>query len=133
VDAFKWDCPQLVGVAPLDEQHRLIHKLIMGLLGALETGPAGPEAEKAFIRIFESTVVHFRTEEDYLEAQGYPELVSHQFEHELLLDWFRDQMAQREPQHPPPPLAQRVQEIAGIIQAHQATVDQDYAAWLRQR
>ena len=132
VDELKWDCAQLVGVAQLDEQHRLHRKLVMDLLRTLETQPSDAKAEAAFINIFENAVIHFRTEEDYLEAQGYPDLMPHRFEHELLLDWFRDQMALRDGPHAPP-LIQLVKEIGTIFQQHHANVDQDYATWLQAR
>jgi hemerythrin-like metal-binding protein len=132
VDGLNWDRAQLVGVAHLDEQHRLHHRLVMDLLRTLETRPGDPAAEAAFIDIFENAVIHFRAEEDYLEPLGYPDLVRHRFEHELLLDWFRDQLALRDGPHPPP-LIQLVKEIGTLFQQHHATVDQDYANWLRER
>jgi hemerythrin-like metal-binding protein len=129
VDAFTWDSPQIVGVAQLDEQHRSLRQLILGLIRTLEALPADAEAEKTFIRIFENAVLHFRSEEDYLEARGYPDLVPHRFEHELLLDWFRDQMVLRDGPHAAP-LVNLVREIGTLIQEHQATVDHAYAVWL---
>ncbi len=132
MNELKWDCAQLVGVAHLDEQHRLHHKLVMDLLQTLETQPSDAKAETAFINIFENAVIHFRAEEDYLEPLGYPDLVPHRFEHELLLDWFRDQLALRDGPHPAP-LIQLVKEIGTIFQQHHATVDQDYATWLQGR
>ena len=132
MDELKWDCAQLVGVAHLDQQHRLHHKLVMDLLRTLETQPSDARTEAAFIDIFENAVIHFRAEEDYLEAQGYPGLVPHRFEHELLLDWFRDQMVQRDGPRARP-LIQLVKEIGTTFQQHHATVDQDYATWLQAR
>lgn len=130
MDAFKWDSPQSTGVAQLDDQHRSLRQLILGLLRTLRTRAADAEAEKTFIKIFETLVLHFRTEEDYLEARGYPDLVPHRFEHELLLDWFRDQMVLRDGPHAAP-LAQLAREAGTLIQDHQATVDHAYAAWLK--
>jgi len=132
VDELKWDCAQEVGVPHLDEQHRLHHKLVMDLLRTLETQAGDAEAEAAFINIFENAVIHFRAEEDFLEAQGYPDLVPHRFQHELLLDWFRDQLALRDGPHAAP-LIQLVKEIGTIFQQHHATVDQDYATWLQSK
>jgi len=132
MEDLKWDEAQRVGVAHLDEQHRLHRRLVMELLRTLETQPADAKAEAAFINIFENAVIHFRDEEDYLEAQGYPDLLPHQFEHELLLDWFLDQMVQRDGPHARP-LIQLVNEIWAIFQQHYATVDQGYVDWLQAR
>jgi len=127
---FQWDCPASVGVARLDEQHRVLHRLIMSLIGTLEAHPGDSGAEERFLEVFEHAVEHFKTEEDYLEALGYPDLVPHRFEHELLLDWFRDQMVQR-PSPNARPLILLMKEVGEIIQRHHATVDKAYADWLK--
>jgi len=129
---FQWDCPASVGVARLDEQHRVLHRLIMSLIGALEADPGDSGTEDRFLEVFERAVEHFKTEEDYLEARGYPGLVPHRFEHELLLDWFRDQIVAR-PAPNARPLILLVKEVAEIIQRHHETVDKAYAEWLEAR
>lgn len=129
---LQWDCPASVGVDRLDEQHRVLHRLIMSLAGTLETSPGALGTEERFLEVFEKAVEHFKTEEDYLEARAYPDLVPHRFEHELLLDWFRDQMVQRTAPNARP-LILLVQEIAEIIQRHHETVDKAYADWLNVR
>ncbi len=129
---FQWDCPASVGVARLDQEHRRLHRLIMGLVRSLERNARAPRGEDRFLELFEQTVKHFKTEEDYLEARGYPELAPHRFEHELLLDWFRDQLVLRNTQGARP-LLLLVQEIAEIIQGHHQTIDRAYALWLEAR
>ena len=126
---FRWDGPASVGVARLDQEHRQLHRLIMGLIRNLEGDARVPGAEARFLEIFERVVEHFKTEEDYLEAKGYPDLAPHRFEHELLLDWFRDQLVVRNAPGARP-LLLLVQEIAEIIQRHHQTIDQAYAVWL---
>lgn len=127
---FQWDCPASVGVGRLDEEHRQLHHLITGLLKTLETSPGAARGEARFMEIFERVVAHFKTEEDYLEAQGFPGLAPHRFEHELLLDWFRDQLVLRGSTGARP-LILLVREIAEIIQRHHQTVDRAYAVWLK--
>ncbi|MGA2079282.1 MAG: hemerythrin family protein [Holophaga sp.] len=130
MDAPRWDSPEPVGIPRLDEQHLQMHRLVTGLIRALEEDPGGAGAEDRFVELFHTTVEHFKTEEDYLEAHGYPDLVAHRFEHELLLDWFRDNLARRGGPSAPP-LLQLAREYAEIIQRHQQTVDQAYVAWLK--
>lgn len=127
---FQWDCPAPVGVARLDAEHRQLHHLIMSLIRRLERHPGAAGAEARFIEIFERMVEHFKTEEDYLEARGYPDLAPHRFEHELLLDWFRDQLVLRNGPGARP-LVLLVTEIAEIIRRHHQTIDRTYAAWLK--
>lgn len=130
MEKLQWDPPSTVGVGLLDEQHHRMHRLIMGLAGDLQARPGDAACEDRFIEIFETIVEHFRAEEDFLQSRGYPGLKAHQFEHELLLDWFRDQMAQRT-MPGKRPLALLAREAAEIIQGHQASVDRDYAEWLK--
>jgi hemerythrin-like metal-binding protein len=132
MEAPQWDPPEPVGVPRLDEQHLQMHRSVTGLVRALEADPAAAGAEDRFLELFHLTVEHFKAEEDYLEAQGYPDLVAHRFEHELLLDWFRDCLARRSGPAAQP-LLQAARENAETIRLHQQTVDRAYAAWLSAR
>ena len=132
MDEFQWDSPEHVGVARLDEQHRELHRLVTDLIRGLESHPGGPEDEAQFIKVFEVSVEHFKTEEDYLQGQEYPDLIPHRLEHELLLDWFLDQMVQRDVPKARP-LILLAKEAGEIIQRHHETVDRAYAAWLKDR
>jgi|GEM_PF-2718771 len=75
MDTYQWDGPLLVGVAQLDEQHRLLHRLIMSLIRALEKNLEDSGSEDSFTEIFKNLVEHFKAEEEYLENQGYPDLL----------------------------------------------------------
>jgi hemerythrin len=131
MDTYQWDGPLLVGVAQLDEQHRLLHRLIMSLIRALEKNLEDSGSEDSFTEIFKNLVEHFKAEEEYLENQGYPDLLPHRFEHELLLDWLQDQAVQRNAPKAPS-LLQLLKELAELIQRHHETVDTAYATWLKQ-
>jgi hemerythrin-like metal-binding protein len=132
MEDFQWESPEQVGVARLDEQHLQLHRLATGLIGDLEADPADPGAEARFVELFHFTVEHFKTEEDYLEAQGYPGLVPHRFEHELLLDWTRETLARRGVATAPP-LLEAARQFAEIIRHHQEVEDRTYATWLKDR
>lgn len=118
--------PAPTGVAQLDEQHQRMHQLFR----LLEAEPGHAGAEERFVELFHSLVEHFKFEEDYLEGRGFPDLKPHRFEHELLLDLFRDSVARRGAPHPPP-LGEVVQELAEAIRVHGETVDLLYSDWLR--
>jgi hemerythrin len=128
MDDPKRKAPALTGVAQLDEQHERMDQLFRLLEG--EPGHAG--AEERFVELFHSLVEHFKFEEDYLEARGFPQLKPHRFEHELLLDLFRDSVSRRGAPHPPP-LGPVVRELAEAIRAHGETIDRAYCDWLRAR
>jgi hemerythrin-like metal-binding protein len=129
---FRCDSPAPVGVARLDEQHRRSHELVSALVQALRTDPGDAGAEERFVELFQDTVLHFKAEEDFLEGKGYPDLIPHRFEHELLLDWFREQLAHRNAPEPRP-LLEVVTELADLLRQHREKVDQAYATWLASR
>jgi hemerythrin len=102
------------------------------LFRLLEADPCHAGAEDRFVELFHALVEHFKSEEDYLEARGFPHLKVHRFEHELLLDLFRDSVARRTAPHPPP-LGPVMRELAEAIRVHSETVDQIYSVWLSTR
>jgi hemerythrin-like metal-binding protein len=125
MNGTRWTSPK-VGVAQLDDQHQRINQLFLQLL----TDPAHERAEERFSILFHCLVEHFKTEEDYLEGRGYPDLKPHRFEHELLLDQFRDSLVRRGVPNPPP-LGQVVEELAEVIRVHGDRDDLAYAVWLQ--
>jgi len=129
MDDFPGTPPPPVGVDLLDRQHQRVHALLTQIRGALERDPGDPDAEELFKEVFLANVEHFKAEEDYLESRGFPELIPHRFEHELLLDWFRDTLARR-PGPNAQPLAGVAREAAEQIRRHRETVDYAYAQWL---
>jgi len=129
VDPFLWNFPAPVGVPRLDAQHLQIHNLIMGLSRALEAGAPIPQAEEQFINLSESLMEHFKTEEEFLEAQGYPSLAAHRYEHEILFERVWERLIRRHSTGAPP-LVEILRGVGDLIQLHQETVDSVYAAWL---
>lgn len=128
MDTPQWYSPATVGVAELDLQHEHMHQLFR----LLTLEPGHPRAEERFVELFHILVEHFKFEEDYLEALRYHDLKQHRFEHELLLDLFKDGMDRRSGAHRSP-LGQVVQELAEAMRTHSETVDLAYADWLRAR
>jgi hemerythrin-like metal-binding protein len=129
MDDFPGTPPTPVGVDLLDRQHQRVYALLAQTMRALERDPEDPGAEERFKEVFLANVEHFKAEEDYLEGRGFPELIPHRFEHELLLDWFREALARRGGPHAQP-LAAVVREAADLIRGHRETVDRVYAEWL---
>ena len=129
---FHWDLPPPVGVIQLDEQHLHMHHLLSDLIRRIEEDPRDPETEASFRQLSEKIMEHFMTEEDHLEAEGYPGLTAHRYEHELLFERFWEKMVRW---HAPeaPPLVELMKGVAGLIQEHFDTVDRQYAEWLRNR
>jgi len=123
------NCPALVGVTRLDDQHQEMHRLLWGLLKTLETYPSGSQPEYRFIQFSDQTAEHFRTEEEFLETMGYPDLASHRIEHERILERLKEHMARW---HTPSalPLIDLAEKFVASTQSHWKTVDRAYVEWL---
>ena len=132
MDPFLWNCPAPVGVARLDAQHLRMHSLIRGLVKTLEGGATVSLAEEQFMELSETIMEHFMTEENFLETQGYPGLIAHRYEHEILFERVWERLIRRHSLDAPP-LIEIIQGVADLIQLHQETVDSVYAAWLASR
>jgi hemerythrin-like metal-binding protein len=122
--------PLPVGVPLLDSQHRQLHSMLLSLIQTLECQPGGANAGERFVQISEAISAHFKAEEHYLEEVGYPDLIPHRFEHQALVEQFRDKLA-RWNTPGAPPLVNLVREVAETSIRHILRVDRAYAEWLR--
>ena len=86
MDEFKWEKSMSVGVDKLDQQHRVLIRIINRI---------GPEAEKGDTRsIVENSInllikyarEHFVEEEEYLILADYIHLEEHQHKHKILIE-----------------------------------------------
>ena len=89
----------------------------MGLSRALEAGAPIPQAEEQFINLSESLMEHFKTEEEFLEAQGYPSLAAHRYEHEILFERVWERLIRRHSTDAPP-LVEILRGVGDLIQLH---------------
>lgn len=132
MDVMQWESPATVGVAQLDGQHRCMHGLVMELARGAGQAMDDGEAERRFTELSERVMEHFMTEEGFLEAEGYPELQAHRYEHEILFERLWDKLLRwRSPN--PPALAALMEGVADLLREHIETVDSAYAAWLAGR
>lgn len=84
---MNWDETMAVGVRELDDQHRTLIDLINEAYETIQRNDAHLLAE-LLDRMREYAVMHFHTEEGYMERYGYPDLESHRALH----DAFNDQV-----------------------------------------
>ena len=81
---MEWKDEMSVGVAALDEQH----KVLIGLINMLDEKERTGDAVSYVISELERYVrEHFRDEEEMMVAAGYPELEPHKAEHKSFEEW----------------------------------------------
>jgi voltage-gated potassium channel len=78
---LSWDESMSVGVPSIDEEHRMLIRLINELEAGIEDGTHREAVAKTFDSLVHYTVVHFQKEESLFEKYGYPERAEHVQEH----------------------------------------------------
>ena len=120
------------GDAAMDAQHLRIFQALKGLEASLGK-PFALETLGARLRYLEGLVLdHFREEEAFLAAIGYPNLMPHQVEHEVILGRCHDLLGEFSSPSSPP-LEQLPRELMTVLQHHIESVDLDYATFLASR
>ncbi len=124
--------PELdTGVPALDEQHRLLDRILSSLIQTLQVQAfprdLGARIEQLLCLVDE----HFATEEAVLETCAYPHLGPHRAEHEVLVERMRG-LQRFYAESDAPPLVEMVQQAREMLRTHVREVDQDYAAYLSQ-
>lgn len=128
--AVSWPAELDTGVPILDEQHRLLDRVLLSLCQTLQVN-ATPRDLAARIEQLQCLVMeHFETEEAIMEAGGYPHLGPHRAEHEVVVERLRElYRVHSEPNGPP--LLGMIHQAREMLLSHVRTVDLDYAEHLR--
>ena len=132
MEHIQWNCPAPIGIAQLDEQHWELHRLLWRLLQTLDTDPDGAVPEFQFIQLAKQTFDHFKSEERSFITLGYPGFVSHQIDHQRILERFRENL-NRWNGPGAPPLVDLVEEFGRTTQRHLDTEDNAFAMWLEEK
>jgi len=128
----KWNFPDPIGIAKIEEQNAELDRLLRRLVGTLATDPAGALPEYRLAQLVEQTSEHFRTEEAFLLAVGYPGLAAHRADHERIIQKVRDNLLRLEAPGAPP-LADLVEEFSQLTFGHLEAMDEAFIRWLKNR
>jgi hemerythrin-like metal-binding protein len=80
---LKWDDKYLVGITEIDMQHKSIFKLYNKLENLYKENQENEDGLKDIMhRFMNYALIHFKTEEDYLEMISYPRLEVHRQHHQ---------------------------------------------------
>jgi hemerythrin-like metal-binding protein len=119
------------GVSVLDEQHRLIDRVLVSLHQTLQVWDVPRDLVDRIDQLQCLVEEHFATEEAVMETCAYPHLGPHRAEHEALVERLRE-LQIRYSRPDAPPLVELVQLVREMLLAHVRYVDLDYAEYLRQ-
>ena len=74
---IKWDPVLETGIEEIDDQHRKLLLIANALVEAVRTKGRQKEVQRLLDSLREYTMFHFRTEENWMEELGFPELKEH--------------------------------------------------------
>lgn len=78
---IEWDSSFSVNVELIDEQHKMLVKMINDLYDAMLSGKENKELSKLINQMSVYAAMHFAREEHYFDTLGYPEAEEHKKEH----------------------------------------------------
>ena len=81
-----WNSRYETGIDAIDAQHKGLFEAFNQLADAFTAGTAPAHVKHCLKDLLDFTVDHFRTEESFMEALGYPDLAAHRAEHAQLVE-----------------------------------------------
>jgi len=82
VTSIEWDDRLSVGIALIDEQHKMLIQRLNDLSKAIEMNQSVGEIVRVLGFLIEYTSFHFSTEEKHMKENNYPGLNYHKTQHE---------------------------------------------------
>ena len=127
--ALAWTEEMSVGIAVLDEEHRMLLGLIARIGEAASRKTPRGEIAAIFDRLVEYTGKHFEHEEALFKKHGYPEAEAHAAEHRLLAGQVMDLNRDREAVLP-----ENVSDfLVDWLKVHILGSDRKYSEFLRDK
>lgn len=85
-----WSDALSVNVAEIDRQHQKLIGMVNELNDAMKIGKGKEALNKILSGLVSYTVTHFKTEENYFDQFGYPDVDRHKKEHADFIEKVRD-------------------------------------------
>lgn len=82
---FEWSNKIELRVQDMDDEHKVLIKLMNSLFDLNEARAPKSDRERVFRELYEYTVKHFRDEEDYMKSINFPGFQTHCMIHKELL------------------------------------------------
>jgi hemerythrin len=143
MDGFiKWRDEWLLGVATLDDQHKILAECLNRLVRACscrdETGKLNDQQRSELLRtllneLYEKTKEHFDNEGRLMRDEGYPDYASHAREHVMLLAELKSTFADRLNKECCSMNADILKALKFWLIAHIARSDREFANYLHNK
>ena len=132
MDKVEWGEQFTVGIEEIDRQHKT---LIDKFNGFIDTYRENPQKVMDMMETLVNYIVlHFDTEEKYMEKYDYPDKEDHMKEHREFTKIVNKLADDFMVMGPSPELEERVENIVGLwIQDHILQVDKKLGAYLKER
>jgi len=82
---FNWTPEMAIGLARIDDDHKVLVAIMNRLFDNLETDQDDETMEQSFKALVRYTEIHFGREEAVLSVVNYPDLSSHRDDHNLFI------------------------------------------------
>lgn len=87
MDIISWTDEMSVSIPEIDEQHKMLIKIINEFFNAMKTGKGQSSLTEILNQLFDYTRYHFSEEERYLkQLANYSEYLVHRRKHQFFLD-----------------------------------------------
>ena len=127
-----WNHACTVGVRAMDDQHGILMDTMNELRLAVMRGRSRSELCEVLDRLIEFTRMHFHSEEQLLERNGFPALEMHCAAHRTILEQMR-QAAQHLHLGDGTPMRPLLNSMREGFVMHIDRMDREYGAWLNVR
>jgi hemerythrin len=132
VTLLTWRHECSVGVAAIDDQHGILMDTLNELRVMLVNGRDRREICEQFDRLIDFTRMHFHSEEQLLEQQGFPGLSEHRAAHQHLLNQIQSRL-----DHARHTVDMELRPLLHFLRTwyidHIESLDQQYGIWLNER
>ena len=127
-----WNHECIVGVKAMDDQHGIIMDTMNDLREMIVQGRERKVIGEQLDRLIEFTQMHFESEEQLLEKQGFPGLTDHRAAHARLMSQIQTAV-----EHAKHSEDVEIQALFHFLRTwymeHIEGLDQQYGPWLNQR
>ena len=127
---IEWDKKYEVGNLEIDSEHKVFVRIIQKIIRATEMKKDHNYLERLIYEMLKYADFHFFSEETVMMEMNYPDITSHQKEHEKLLLKLRDMVSIVELEDYSRPMVDLIQFLTDWFVTHTITVDKKLADYL---
>ena len=132
VTLLTWNHACSVGVRAMDDQHGIMMDALNDLRLSLVQGRGRDQVSEGLNRVLEFTRMHFSSEEQLLEQEGFPGLAQHREAHQRLLGQI-EEAALRTQHNDEVRMQSTLLFLRDWYMSHIEDLDSQYGAWLNER